>query len=101
MSQRRVLVVGGDFEVAGFQDPIVYQFAASQRDAAVGLVRQLEIVRGHDERGASLAVEIEEKIRDGMAGFFVEIASGLVSEENARLIDESTSDRDALLFTAR
>lgn len=101
MDQERTLVVGGDFQVAGFQDPIVNQLAASQGDDSIGLVGQFEIVGGDDEGGAGLTVEIEEEVGNGMAGFFVEIACGLVCEENARLIDESTSDRDALLFTAR
>ena len=59
---------------------------------------QFEIV-GHDhERGIALAIQIEEKVRDLLAGRAVEVAGRFVGEQDDGLVREGARDPDALLF---
>jgi len=55
-------------------------------------------VRDHDDGHAKLRLQFAEKIEDRFTGGGIEIASGLVGEENFRAIDESAGDGNALLL---
>ena len=61
--------------------------------------RDVGVVRDHEDRVAR-AVQLAEKFHDdGFVGF-VEIAGGLVGEDQLGLIDQGAGDRDALLLAA-
>ena len=54
----------------------------------------------HDEGGAFLAVEFDEEVEDDATVGGVEIAGGLVGEEDGGLGHEGAGEGDALLLTA-
>src|SRR6476661_906534 len=55
-----------------------------------------------DERGAALAAhEVQEFGEDRIGGVLVEIAGGLVGQDERRLVGERARDRDTLLLTTR
>jgi len=60
--------------------------------------RQLQVVGDDDERRARLAVECQQQVRDRPPGLAVEVAGGLVGEQQARAGGEGPSNADALLF---
>ena len=49
---------------------------------------------------SSSVVHLEDQFDDCGSGFGVEIAGGFIGKENVRAIDESASQRHALLFAA-
>src|SRR5260370_5139696 len=75
------------------------QVAMSKFDAAVGLARDVRVVRDH-ENGVAAAVQFAENFEDhGFVGF-IEIAGGLVGHDQLRLIDQRARDGHALLLAA-
>src|SRR6476620_9285198 len=56
------------------------------------------VVGGHDDRRAG-AVDAVEQLDDAEAGVGVEVACGLVGEQDRRPVDEGPGDRDTLLLT--
>ena len=58
------------------------------------------VVGGHDD-GSTLSSEVVEDLCRLNARGGVLIASGLVSENEARMIEDSTCDADALLLASR
>jgi hypothetical protein len=70
---------------------------AHNLSAAPGEVR---VVGHEDEGGAGGAVQVEEHVDDPMGGIAVEVAGGLVGEEQFGLRDEGAGDGDPLLFAA-
>ena len=97
---RKWLAVGAKFglleEVAG---GVEREVAVGQFDAAAGVAGNVHVVRDHEDGVAGL-VEFAKNVDDDFFVNFVEIPSGLIGEDELRLIDESASDGDALLFTA-
>jgi hypothetical protein len=63
--------------------------------------REIRVVRDHEQGRSALAVQLEEQIVDRLAGRAVEVAGGLVGEEQRRLEDHRARERDALLLAAR
>jgi len=58
-------------------------------------------VMGHDENGGVEAVvQIVDEAEDFGAGVGVEVAGGLVGEEDGRLESEGSGDGDALAFAS-
>ena len=57
-------------------------------------------MRHDDERGPTFAVEIEEEVEDLPRGCGIEVARGLIGEDEAGLEEERARDRDALLLAA-
>ncbi|HSJ98100.1 MAG TPA: hypothetical protein VLC53_13550, partial [Myxococcota bacterium] len=53
-----------------------------------------------DQRGAALAVHLEQQLDHVLAGGRVEVAGGLVGEQQPRLAHEGARHRDALLLAA-
>src|SRR6267143_497539 len=75
------------------------QVAVSKLDAAVGLTRDVRVVRHHQD-GVSGVVQFAENLDDdGFVGF-VEIAGWLIGENDLRLIDQRARNRNALLLAA-
>ena len=57
---------------------------------------------GRDEHGAAaLAATTQEKPDDGLSRLTVQVARGLVGQEQARLDDQGAGDGDALLLATR
>lgn len=59
------------------------------------------IVRHQHQRGAPLAIQVEQQVNDARASGTVEIAGGLVGEQDRRCHGKSAGDRHALLLSAR
>src|SRR5262245_21779311 len=58
-------------------------------------------VRDDDQDGLLQALQIEQQRGDVLGGGAIEVAGGLVAEEQVRLADERARDRDALALAAR
>ena len=63
---------------------VAHDPTVAQRDDAVGVGGQRAVVGDQHERAAEVAVEIDQQLDDLLAGGRVEIAGGLVGEEQAR-----------------
>ena len=61
----------------------------------------VRIVRDHDDRLAVLAVERLQQVEDLVARLAVEVARGLVAEQQRRVGDDRARDADPLLLAAR
>ena len=66
-------------------------------DALAHLVDDGRVVGCHDDRGAR-AIDALEELHDALGRRRVEIAGGLVRDEDGRLVDEGACDGDALLL---
>ena len=80
-------------------DGVEMDMAMGELDAAVGLAGDVGIVSNHED-GVAGTVELAKELEDdGFVGF-VEIAGGLVGEDELRLIDEGTGNGHTLLLAA-
>jgi len=68
-------------------------------DAITEALGFLDVVRGHDD-GFFLAAKLVDDVVDFAADLGVEAGGGLVEEKNARIVDESHGQREALLLAA-
>lgn len=75
-------------------------FAFDQADGVVGLFGDGLVVGDHDDGEAVVAVKFFEEGEDFSAGFLVEVAGGLVSEEEFGIGDQRAGDGGALHFAA-
>ena len=66
----------------------------------VGAGGKAGIVGDHHDGGVLLAREIEHQVDDDGAGLLVEVAGGLVGEEQPRGGDHGAGEADALLLAA-
>ena len=57
-------------------------------------------VVGGDDHGGTFVVELRQQLDDLDAVAVVEVARGLVGEEQRRIVDERAADCDALLLSA-
>ncbi len=89
-----LLVVGHGENFAGCD------FAVMQFDAAVGKAGDDRIVRDHHD-GSALLVQLTEQAQDDFFIDSVEVAGGLVGENDFGIVDEGASNADALLLSAR
>ena len=81
---------GGDFgEVLGF----------AADDASGVLAGQGEVVRGHDDGGAGPA-DLVEEVDQPAGGVGVEVAGGLVGQDDLGGVEQGAGDDDALLLAA-
>ena len=78
--------VGGDHPVADGND-------------AVGVLGDVRLV-GDENDGVALSVEVVKQTHDFVAGAGVEVAGGLVGEDDAGMIDEGARNGDALALSA-
>ena len=60
----------------------------------------LGVVRGDDQRHLFFGAKILEQLNDFAAGVGIEVAGGLIGQQQFRLVDEGAGDGDALLFAA-
>ena len=74
--------------------------AVAQRDRDVGAGRQLRIVRHQHQRRLAGAVDAEQQLDDRVAGGGIEVAGGLVGEQQRRIVGQRAGDGDALLLAA-
>src|SRR5580704_109979 len=80
---------------------IAGQLAIRQEDKALGIaLGQRALVRYHNDRHPQLLVEVADQIQDLASSAAVEIAGGLVGEQELRAVDEGTSQCGPLLFPA-
>ena len=79
---------------------VVHQAVADPDDAA-GVRGHRGVVGHQDDRQAVLAVELPEEGEDLLAGLGVEVAGGLVGDQERAAVDQRPGDRDPLLLAAR
>ncbi len=75
------------------------QMAVGQFDAAVGLTRDVRVVRHHQNR-VSGVVQFAENLEDDRFVGLVEISGGFVGKNDLRLIDQRARNGHALLLAA-
>src|SRR5438105_4885377 len=63
-------------------------------------VDDVTVVGGHQDRRLGLVIDLEEELHDLPAGGRVEVAGGLVGDDEPRLVHEGPCDGDALLLAA-
>jgi hypothetical protein len=73
--------------------------AIADGDDAVGVVGDVRLV-GDEDDGVALGVEVVEEGHDLDGGFGVEVAGGLIGEDDGGLVDEGAGDGDALALAA-
>ena len=73
--------------------------AVLQVDAAIGAAADALVVRDHQD-GAALGVEVGEEIEHDLLVGGVEVAGGLVGEDDLGIVGEGAGNGDALLFAA-
>src|SRR5579872_2632894 len=74
--------------------------AVAHHDLALGPVGDVLLVRDHDDR-APLLIERPEHLHDLVAGCRIEVAGGLVGQDDLGVVDKCAGDCDALLLAAR
>src|SRR5262249_51973044 len=80
--------------------PLLFHHAAvEQRNRVFGVLGEAGIVSPHADRGAA-AVELLKKVHPRLAVDRVEVAGGLVGEQDERLSADRAGDGHALLLTA-
>ncbi len=92
---------------ATLRAPLGFGARLSRDDLPVGDVDdtvcvrgEARVVRDQNDRGSGLAIQGFEEHDYPLTGGAIEVSGGLVGEENARLVHECASERDALLFAA-
>ena len=73
--------------------------AVLKADLAIAEGGEVFVV-GDDDEGDALTVEFEEEIDDFGAGGGVEVAGGLIGEDNFGVVDDGAGDTDALFLAA-
>src|SRR5580765_8657351 len=68
-------------------------------DASVGLLRDVWVVRDH-QNGVAAGVQLAKQPEDDLLIGLVEVPSGFIGKDQLRLIDQRPGDGDALLFAA-
>src|SRR3989442_12131316 len=74
--------------------------AGTELEHSGGIARDVGAMRDHDD-GAALARPRAERLEDDGAVDVVEIASGLVGEQERRILEHRATERDTLLLAAR
>ena len=75
-------------------------FAIAHVEDAIGDLGCLGIMGDHEDGLVELAAGLTEHLEDSIGVFGVEVARGLVGEDDGGAVDEGTSDSYALLLTA-
>src|ERR1017187_2170328 len=76
-----------------------FHLAVADVNDAVGVQGDIVFVGDQDD-GIALLVEAFEEAHDFVAGGGIEVAGGLVGQQNGRVVDERAGDRDALALAA-
>ena len=73
-------------------------FAVAHVEDAIGDLGGFWVVGDHENSLVELAAGFVEHLEDGIGVFGVEVARGLVGEDDGGAVDEGTSDGYALLL---
>ena len=92
---RRIWRQASRSTLTGRQQP-----AGCQAQDAPAARRQALVVGHQHQGGAVLRIEFEQQVDDGATGLGVQVAGGLVGEQQRRPGDEGARQRDALLLAA-
>src|SRR5262249_29665331 len=65
------------------------------------LGRSRRVVRDHHHGLLKLLVQLREQTKDVISAFSIEVPSGLIRDDDVRIIDDRTRDRHALLLATR
>ncbi len=76
------------------------RFPVAQTDRPLRQTRHIGIMRDQHKRSPRAAIQLEHDLDDPCARLRVEVPRRLVGEKNLRPVDESTGERDPLLFAA-
>ena len=76
------------------------QHAFLEMERAPGALGRVRVVRHHDDGLAVVAVERLQQVENLVAGLAIEIARGLVAQQQRRIGDDGARDADALLLAA-
>ena len=82
--------------IAGFAQKTVLHDETARHSAS-----QKFIVGDNDDGETKCFVESHKKLMDAAAGFLIEIAGGLVGQQNRGIHHQCTGQGNALLFTTR
>src|SRR6267143_1382282 len=63
-------------------------------------IDDLPVVSRHHDRGAA-GIDLQQQLNNLPRGGRIQVSGGLVGEEDPRVMDKGTGDRDTLLFAAR
>jgi len=74
--------------------------SVEQLDSAVETSSDVGVVRRDDERERESLLRLLDQVEDAAGGVGVEMAGGLVAEEQLRALRECARDRDPLTFAA-
>ncbi len=77
-----------------------YDAAVGEPDDLVCVRGEVRVVGDENDGGSGLVVQGFEEGEDAGPGGAIEVAGGLVGEEDAGLVGEGAGDGDALLFAA-
>src|SRR6187455_2098961 len=80
---------------------VAHDAAVGEADGPPCACGERKVVRHQHDGGAEVPVELEHQLHDGLARGAVEVAGGLVREQDARLVREGARERHALLLAAR
>jgi hypothetical protein len=92
-----------DGRVLGLEHPragtVLDDLAVPHPDDPLGMLGDVFFVGDHDD-GLAGVVEPAQHVHDLLAGGGVEVAGGLVGEDDVRVVDQRSGDRHPLLLTA-
>ena len=74
---------------------VFFHFSVADVDDAVSVQGDIVLV-GHQHNGITLRVEALEQSHDFVAGSRVQVSGGLISQQDGRVIHQSTGNRYAL-----
>src|SRR4029077_2405231 len=78
---------------------LIGNLAVMQLDAAIGQAGNNRIVGDHHD-GASLAVQFAQQAQDNLFVDRVQVPSGLVGQNDFRIVDQGASDVNPLLLSS-
>jgi hypothetical protein len=78
----------------------VNNLAVAHVQHSISIGSRIRVVSNHHNRLPQIFVELAEQIQDCFRAFRVEVSGRLIGENDFRLADDCTSERDALLLAA-
>ena len=78
---------------------LAHEHAVVEHDFTLGATRHESVMGDHDDRGA-LVMQLAEQVEDDLLVLLVQVAGGLIGENQLRVVDQRTRDAHALLLAA-